>query len=178
MQDMYPTVQDFDRPQAVARVQHLIESKFARDGRFAPMGFVMWRDPVDGRSRVEVSTDLALIPRIEDQQEALRELCGRLTGAYAVFHAAECWMPETPADPEEERKIALLYQRGRLDEVPNCQDGVLLLTDVVGEGLAGWCGLIVRGESCSPRIPRWDPAAVEQTFRPYLPQTDPLVLPC
>lgn len=174
MQDMYPTSTEFDRAQAVTRVQHLIESKFARDGRLAPLGFVMWRDPADGKVRVDIPSDLSLIRRLEDQRAALRELCQRLEGAFAVFHAAECWMPDVPEDPEEHRRVARLYGEGKLDEVPGCQDGVLLLTEVLGEGISGWSGLIERGESCVPRIARWAPTEVAQPFS-YL---TPPALPC
>ena len=180
MKDMYPTSTDFDRTDAIARVQHLIESKFSRDGRLAPLGFVLWRDVFDGRTRVEVPTDLSLLLRLEDQREALRELCRRLNGAFAVFHAAECWMPDVPENPEEQQKIARLYHQGRLDEVPQCQDGVLLVLEVLGDGLAGWSGLIERGESCVPRIARWEPTEVAQPFS-YLEDSatpSPGALPC
>jgi len=165
---MYPT-STFDRADAVARVQHLIESKFARDGRIAPFGFVMWRD-LSGEVHADVPSDLSLIPRLEDQREALRALCRQLEGVFAVFHAAECWMPKVPDDPAEERRVELLYLDGRLDEVPGCQDGVLLLSEARGDGVAVWSGLIERGESCTPRIARWHPTRVEGSFRSLLPE--------
>lgn len=177
---MYPTSTDFNRTDAIARVQHLIESKFSRDGRLAPFGFVMWRDVFDGKTRVEVPADLSLLRRLEDQRSALRELCQRLNGVFAVFHAAECWMPDVPEDPREQQEIARMYRAGRLDEVPQCQDGVLLVTEVLGDGLEGWSGLIERGESCVPRIARWEPTEVGQPFS-YLEgggSSNPGVLPC
>lgn len=172
---MYPLANGFDPTEATARIRAFIEKKLTRDGHLAPIGFVMRRDGADGMTRVEQASDLGQIATLEDQREALRLLATRVEGAFAVFHAAEFWMPEAPRDPVEKQVLAAICRGGQAPRAADRQDGILFLAEVAGEGLQVWSGLIERGPGGRRRIASWDPAESARLL-PYLPAPVPVVL--